>query len=67
MNAGKSSLFNRLVLQDRALVSNVPGTTRDVVEKSIILNGIEVSFGILQDLGNRPMIPLERAGMQAGI
>ena len=66
VNAGKSSLFNRLVLQDRALVSNVPGTTRDVVEKSIILNGIEVSFWDTAGFRQQTDDPLERAGMQLG-
>ena len=39
-NAGKSSLFNRLVGQDRAIVSHLPGTTRDYLEESVLLSGI---------------------------
>jgi tRNA modification GTPase len=43
-NVGKSSLFNRLVLMDRAIVTEVPGTTRDVLSESSDLNGVPVRF-----------------------
>jgi tRNA modification GTPase len=39
-NAGKSSLFNRLLERERAIVTPVPGTTRDTVEESLSLGGI---------------------------
>lgn len=43
-NVGKSSLFNRLVAMDRAIVTEVPGTTRDVLSESADLGGIPVRF-----------------------
>ncbi|MEG9433484.1 tRNA uridine-5-carboxymethylaminomethyl(34) synthesis GTPase MnmE [Terriglobus sp. ADX1] len=43
-NAGKSSLFNRLVEQDRAIVTSTPGTTRDVIAERVNLNGIPVEL-----------------------
>jgi tRNA modification GTPase len=43
-NAGKSSLFNRLVQRDRAIVTSSPGTTRDLVTERISLEGIPVEL-----------------------
>lgn len=41
-NAGKSSLFNRLLARDRAIVTAAPGTTRDTLEESLDIKGIPV-------------------------
>ncbi len=41
-NAGKSSLFNRLVQHDRAIVTATPGTTRDLVTETVAIDGIPV-------------------------
>jgi len=41
-NVGKSSLFNRLVSRDRAIVTDVPGTTRDTLSETIDLEGVPV-------------------------
>ncbi len=43
-NVGKSSLFNRLLEQDRAIVTEIPGTTRDLVSETASLDGIPVKF-----------------------
>jgi tRNA modification GTPase len=43
-NAGKSSLFNRLVERERAIVTATPGTTRDVIAERIALEGIPVEL-----------------------
>jgi tRNA modification GTPase len=43
-NVGKSSLFNRLLEQNRAIVTDIPGTTRDLVSETASLDGIPVRF-----------------------
>lgn len=66
VNAGKSSLFNQLVGTTRALVSPTPGTTRDVVERSVLLEGLEVRY--LDTAGERSSTddPIEAAGIALG-
>src|SRR6478609_2067480 len=43
-NVGKSSLFNRLVERERAIVTATPGTTRDLVSETVALGGIPVKL-----------------------
>ena len=64
-NVGKSSLFNRLIEQDRAIVTDIPGTTRDTVAETTSLNGIPVRFvdtaGIREGEGRVEQLGIERS------
>lgn len=43
-NVGKSSILNKLIEQDKAIVTNIPGTTRDIVEANYNLEGINLNL-----------------------
>ncbi|RAX53869.1 tRNA uridine-5-carboxymethylaminomethyl(34) synthesis GTPase MnmE [Helicobacter sp. 16-1353] len=68
-NVGKSSLLNKLLLKDRAITSNLPGTTRDILEESITINNQIIKIidtaGIREKNDN--IDEIEKIGMQKSI
>jgi tRNA modification GTPase len=64
-NVGKSSLFNRLLEQDRAIVTEIPGTTRDLVSETASIGGIPVKLidtaGIRQTTERVESLGIERS------
>jgi tRNA modification GTPase len=62
-NAGKSSLFNRLVRCERTIVTPIPGTTRDTVDAWLDLKGVPVRFTDTAGLRETPD-PIEAEGVR---
>ncbi|MGM9614830.1 MAG: tRNA uridine-5-carboxymethylaminomethyl(34) synthesis GTPase MnmE [Oscillospiraceae bacterium] len=62
-NVGKSSLLNRLVGYDRAIVTDIPGTTRDTIEDKAVLGGVLLRLTDTAGLRDTDD-PVERLGVQ---
>lgn len=65
-NSGKSTLLNRLLYEDRAIVTDIPGTTRDVIKGEIDISGVH--FVIVDTAGIRETDdPIEKIGIERSL
>jgi len=62
-NAGKSSVFNRIIENERSIVTDIPGTTRDYIEEDIALEGYLVKLFDTAGLREKPE-KIERFGIE---
>jgi tRNA modification GTPase len=63
-NVGKSSLLNRLLRTSRAIVTDIPGTTRDTLEETLNLQGVPVVLVDTAGITARAEDPIERLGIE---
>ncbi|AYJ87954.1 tRNA uridine-5-carboxymethylaminomethyl(34) synthesis GTPase MnmE [Sphingomonas paeninsulae] len=63
-NSGKSTLFNCLVNRDAAIVSEIPGTTRDVIEGAVKMRGLSLVFVDTAGIREETDDPIERLGVE---
>ena len=63
-NVGKSSLLNRLLRTSRAIVTDVPGTTRDTLEETLNLQGVPVVLVDTAGIAEGTEDPIERLGIE---
>ena len=63
-NTGKSSLLNALARRDAAIVSEIPGTTRDVIEVSLDMHGVPVTLTDTAGLRSEASDEVEREGIR---
>ncbi|MCI5073360.1 tRNA uridine-5-carboxymethylaminomethyl(34) synthesis GTPase MnmE [bacterium] len=66
-NVGKSSLFNALLQEDRALVSDIAGTTRDRIEEQLLISGCPVKLIDTAGLRENTEDQIEQAGMKLSL
>lgn len=62
-NVGKSSLLNALARQERAIVTDIPGTTRDIIRADVMLDGLRVHFADTAGLREAAADAIERIGV----
>ncbi|QKG56036.1 tRNA uridine-5-carboxymethylaminomethyl(34) synthesis GTPase MnmE [Hymenobacter sp. BRD128] len=63
-NAGKSTLLNALLREERAIVSAIPGTTRDFIEDEVSIDGLRFRFVDTAGLRNNPADEVEAIGVR---
>ena len=66
-NVGKSSLFNKIIGQNKAIVSNIAGTTRDVIDAIIDVDGFKVNLSDTAGLNSKTNDKIEKKGIKKAL
>ena len=66
-NVGKSSIFNKIIGENKAIVSNIAGTTRDIVDASLDIDGFKVNISDTAGLNEKTNDRIEKKGIKKAI
>jgi len=64
VNVGKSSLFNLLLMEDRSIISHIPGTTRDFIKEKIHINGLPFEITDVAGMDKKVVSSIEKEGIK---
>lgn len=67
VNAGKSSLFNLLLMEDRSITSSIPGTTRDFIREKIFIEGYPIELIDVAGINAGSVDDIEKLGIRRSI
>jgi tRNA modification GTPase len=67
VNVGKSSLFNTLLMQDRSIISSIPGTTRDFIKEKIYIKGFPIDLTDVAGINQKTHDDIEAMGIERSL
>jgi tRNA modification GTPase len=67
VNVGKSSLFNTLLMEDRSIISHIPGTTRDFIREKIYIDGFPIEITDAAGINRETRDDIEAQGIQRSL
>ena len=67
VNVGKSSLFNTLLMEDRSIISHIPGTTRDFIKEKIFIQGFPIELTDAAGINRETRDDIEAQGIQRSL
>ncbi|MCK4762003.1 MAG: tRNA uridine-5-carboxymethylaminomethyl(34) synthesis GTPase MnmE [Candidatus Aminicenantes bacterium] len=67
VNVGKSSLFNALLLEERSIISSIPGTTRDFIKEKLYIDGLPVEIFDVAGINRETKDEIEARGIERSL
>lgn len=67
VNVGKSSLFNTLLMEERSIISSIPGTTRDFIKEKIFIDGFPIELTDAAGINRETRDDIEAQGIQRSL